>query len=53
MDYDSYYAARPNEKAVAEYFYNCPPDWKEVAESLLSYLSDDDVGEWARINGYE
>lgn len=49
MDPWSYYAARPNEKKVMDRFEEMEPDWKAVAESLLSWLSDDDVGEWARV----
>ena len=53
MDYDSYYAARPNEKKLMDIFDECEPDWKQVATSLLEWISDDDVAEWARVNDYD
>ena len=53
MDYDSYYAARPNEKKLMDQFDECPPDWEQIAKSLLEWISDDDVAEWARVNDYD
>lgn len=47
-----YTTARPNETKLLNQFYNCPPNWQEVAESLLSWLSDDEVKEWAEANEY-
>lgn len=45
-------SARPNEAKLQRTFEECGADWEEIAQSLLSYMSDDDVGEWARLNGY-
>ena len=43
--------ARPNEAKLQEILENgC--DWEQLAQSLLSWLSDDEVGEFARSNGY-
>lgn len=43
--------ARPNEAKLQEILENgC--DWEQVAQSLLSWLSDDEVGEFARSYGY-
>lgn len=43
--------ARPNEAKLQEILDNgC--DWEHVAQSLLSWLSDDEVGEFARSYGY-
>lgn len=43
--------ARPNEAKLQEILENgC--DWEQVAQSLLSWLSDDEVGDFARTNGY-
>jgi hypothetical protein len=43
--------ARPNEAKLQEILENgC--DWEKVAQSLLSWLSDDEVGEFARSYGY-
>jgi len=51
-----YGLARPNERKLCEYLdeTNCTAkQWKEVAESLLGWLSDDDVRRWAEDNGYD
>ena len=43
--------ARPNEAKLQEILENgC--DWEQLAQSLLSYMSDDDVGDFARSYGY-
>ena len=43
--------ARPNEAKLQEILENgC--DWEQLAQSLLSWLSDDEVGDFARSNGY-
>lgn len=43
--------ARPNEAKLQEILENgC--DWEEVAQSLLSWLSDDEVGDFACSYGY-
>lgn len=43
--------ARPNEAKLQEILENgC--DWEQLAQSLLSWLSDDEVGEFARSYGY-
>lgn len=43
--------ARPNEAKLQEILENgC--DWEQLAQSLLSWLSDDVVGEFARSYGY-
>ena len=43
--------ARPNEAKLQEILENgC--DWEQLAQSLFSWLSDDEVGEFARSYGY-
>ena len=43
--------ARPNEAKLQEILENgC--DWEQFAQSLLSWLSDDEVGDFARSYGY-
>lgn len=42
-----YYTERPNEAKLQEILSNgC--DWEQLAQDLLSWLSDDEVGEFAR-----
>ena len=42
-----YYTARPNEAKLQEILRNgC--NWEQLAQDLLSWLSDDEVGEFAR-----
>lgn len=42
-----YYTARPNEAKLQEILRNgC--NWEQLAQELLSWLSDDEVGEFAR-----
>lgn len=48
-DYES---ARPNETKLLNYLEEVNTDWRDVAISLLSYLSDDEVGDWMRANDY-
>lgn len=49
----SYADARPNETKLLARLEECGTDWEEVAKSLLSWLSDDDVKEWAEANDYQ
>ena len=48
----SYADARPNETNLLAHLDDGGTDWEEVAKSLLSWLSDDDVKEWAEANDY-
>ena len=50
--YFSYASARPQETKLCAYLDEIGPDWEEIAKSLMEFMSDDDVGDWARINGY-
>lgn len=43
--------ARKNTNKVIEYMYELG-ECNSVVESLLKYLSDDDVKDWAILNGY-
>ena len=43
--------ARPNESKLQEIFENFGCDWEQLAQSLLSWLSDDEVGRFAAISG--
>ena len=52
MDPTFYRMARPNECKVMDVFDELEPDWKLVAESLLGWMSDDEVGEWAEHYGW-
>lgn len=46
-----YYTARPNEAKLQEILSNgC--NWERLAQDLLSWLSDDEVGEFARAYGW-
>lgn len=53
-----YYTARPNEAKLQEILRErcnweqngC--NWKQLAQDLLSWLSDDEVGEFARAYGW-
>ena len=54
-----YYTARPNEAKLQEILSNgCDWNqrngctWKQLAQDLLSWLSDDEVGEFARAYGW-
>ena len=44
--------ARPNEAKLQEIFDNIGCDWEDLAQSLLSWLSDDEVGRFAETYGY-
>ena len=42
-----YYTARPNEAKLQEILSNgC--NWEQLAQDLVSWLSDDEVGDFAR-----
>lgn len=43
--------ARPNEAKLQEIFENVGCDWEDLAQSLLSWLSDE-VGRFAESYGY-
>lgn len=44
--------ARPNETKLLDYFGKYV-DWEEIATSLLGWMSDDEVREWAEREGYD
>ena len=44
--------ARPNETKLQEIFENFGCDWKALAQSLLSWMSDDEVGRFAETYGW-
>lgn len=44
--------ARPNEAKLQEIFDSMGCKWEELAQTLLSWLSDNEVGRFAEINGY-
>lgn len=50
---DGYEIARPNTAKLMRVLNKVEPDWQSIAESLMDWLSDDVVGEWARINDYD
>lgn len=52
MSFD-YKDTRPNEKRIWDFLIETNADFIEIASSLLTFLSDDDIEEWARLNGYE
>lgn len=47
-----YELARPNEAKLLNYLEEVNTNWRNVAISLLDYLSDDDVRDWMRENEY-
>ena len=49
MDFST---ARPNESKLQEIFENFGCDWEQLAQSLLSWLSDDEVGRFAETYGW-
>lgn len=49
MDYNT---ARPNEAKLQTIFDAVGCDWEDVAQALLSWLSDDEVGKFARVYGW-
>ena len=44
--------ARPNEAKLQEIFDEVGCDWEDLAQSLLSWLSDDEVGRFAETYGW-
>lgn len=48
-----YRLARPNETKLLDYLEECGANWEEIAKSLIGYLSDDDVKDWAESNEYD
>ena len=44
--------ARPNEAKLQEIFESVGCDWEALAQSLLSWMSDDEVGRFAEVNGW-
>ena len=44
--------ARPNETKLQDIFENIGCDWENLAQSLLSWMSDDEVGRFAETYGY-
>ena len=44
--------ARPNEARLQEIIDAMGCDWESLAQSLLSWLSDDEVGRFAEIYGW-
>ena len=44
--------ARPNEARLQEIFESVGCDWESLAQSLLSWMSDDEVGRFAEANGW-
>ena len=49
----SYANARPNETALIDYFEEIGVNWEDIAKSLLCWMSDDEVREWAEREGYD
>ena len=49
----SYANARPNETALIEYFEAIGVNWEDIAKSLLGWMSDDEVREWAEREDYD
>ena len=49
----SYANARPNETALIDYFEEIGVDWEYIAKSLLGWMSDDEVREWAEREDYD
>lgn len=49
----SYANARPNETALIDYFEEIGVDWEDIAKSLLGWMSDDEVREWAEREDYD
>ena len=44
--------AIPNEAKLQEIFENFGCDWESLAQSLLSWMSDDEVGRFAEVYGW-
>ena len=49
MDFST---ARPNESKLQEIFEKFGCEWEELAQSLLSWMSDDEVGKFAETYGW-
>lgn len=49
----SYANARPNETALIDYFEEIGVNWEDIAKSLLGWMSDDEVREWAEREDYD
>ena len=49
----SYASARPNETALIDYFEEIGVNWEDIAKSLLCWMSDDEVREWAEREDYD
>ena len=49
MDFST---ARPNEARLQEILENTGCDWESLAQSLLSWMSDDEVGRFAETYGW-
>lgn len=49
----SFSIARPNEDKLLSYLENSKTDWKHLAKSLISFLSDKDIAVFMQTNGYE
>ena len=49
MDFST---ARPNESKLQEFIENGGCDWETLAQSLLSWMDDDEVGRFAEVNGW-
>ena len=49
----SYANARPNETALIDYFEEICVDCEYIAKSLLGWMSDDEVREWAEREDYD
>ena len=49
----SYANARPNETALINYFEEIGVNWEDIAKSLLGWMSDDEVREWAEREDYD
>ena len=49
----SYANARPNETALINYLEEIVVNWEDIAKSLLGWMSDDEVREWAEREGYD
>lgn len=49
---ENYADVRPNTTKMFDYIEEGIVDTNELAKNLLGYLSDDEVGEFMRVNGY-
>lgn len=46
------FETRPNEKKLTGIWDNIVKDWRKVTYELLSWLNDDEIGEFARDNDW-